>query len=159
MSVGLPVNITVIWIHTRKNSRLSQNKFPLILAVIDITALLTALPLLPISHNADSPILVTICQELFAAWQIINYVSTLLLASIDKLYAVMRPFKYKLKRGLFVKISLVFALIVNSLWSAVTTSTLGLSEVVNSIIKQGYALYFVIRQGCEGRVFAIVTKS
>ena len=43
--IGVPSNGAVIWIHTRKNSRVAKNKFPLIFAVIDLIALLVTLPL------------------------------------------------------------------------------------------------------------------
>ena len=44
MLVGIPTNLAVIWIYTRKNSRLSQNKFPVVFAIIDLVALICCLP-------------------------------------------------------------------------------------------------------------------
>ena len=43
--IGVPSNVAVIWIHTRSNSRVAKNKFPLIFAAIDLIALLVSLPL------------------------------------------------------------------------------------------------------------------
>ena len=144
MLIGLPANATVIWIHTRKHSRLAQNKFPLILAVVDLAALLTALPLIPFSFSKDAFNVVTLFQIHFSAWQITNYMSTLLMASIDKLYAIMRPFKYKLKRGLFVRISLVLALVVNPTWAGFMIFTRELDGSVFGVIRKSYGVMVVI---------------
>ena len=43
--IGVPSNGVVIWIHTRSNSRVAKNKFPLIFAAIDLIAILVTLPL------------------------------------------------------------------------------------------------------------------
>ena len=40
--VGVPSNAAVLWIHTRKNSRVAKNRFPLIFAAIDLFALVAA---------------------------------------------------------------------------------------------------------------------
>ena len=157
MLIGVPTNLAVIWIHTRKNSRLSQNKFPLILAIIDLLALLLALPLFPFSSRANLPDLQignnapTYLQEYLAVWQMNNYLSTLLLASIDKLYAVSWPFKYKLKRKLFVKCSVICAFVVNPAWVAVIVSSSVVAEKLYFTIRDcytvGFGLIFIITTG------------
>ena len=54
MFIGVPSNIAVVWIHTRKDSRVAKNKFPLIFAVFDLIAMLVALPF-EISYGVESP--------------------------------------------------------------------------------------------------------
>ena len=48
--VGVSSNVAVIWIHTRKNSRVPRDEFALVLAGISIFALVTSLPMLPLIY-------------------------------------------------------------------------------------------------------------
>ena len=116
MVIGVPTNITVIWIHTRKDSRVAKNKFPLIFAAFDLIAMLVALPL-EISYAVQPPTQAMIgIGELhigLLSFLLNGYWAALLSATVDKFYAVFFPFKYRLKRQIFVKIGVVSAFGVN----------------------------------------------
>ena len=118
MVIGVPTNITVIWIHTRKDSRVAKNKFPLIFAVLDMIAMLIALPF-GLSHGVQSPTQAQIGVMSFHNGVLLfllnGYWAVLLCATVDKHHAVFFPFKYRLKRPLFVKIAVVSAFGVNFL--------------------------------------------
>ena len=121
MLIGVPSNVAVIWIHTRKNSRLAKNKFPLIFAAIDLIALLLPLPL-HAALNGDCPVGVAfaVCEvQISVATFVVNgYLSTLLMATIDKFVAVMYPFKYDSSRKRFLNAALIFAFGVNFILAA-----------------------------------------
>ena len=123
--IGVPSNGVVIWIHTRKNSRVAKNKFPLIFAVIDLIAVLVAVPGQPITdlsnRNAAQHMLYEIHNGA-TVWLLNCYVSTLLIATIDKFYAVIFPFTYQLKHQFFLKIALLFAFGLNLLPTAVVVA-------------------------------------
>ena len=55
-------------------------------------------------------------------WLLNCYVSTLLIATIDKFYAVIFPFTYQLKHQFFLKIALLFAFGLNLLPTAVVVA-------------------------------------
>ena len=116
--IGVPTNMAVIWIHTRKNSRVARNKFALIFAAIDLIAMLVAVPCTPIrdlsSRSATQQLLFEIHNGA-NVWLLNGYVSTLLLATIDKFYAVSYPFMYQAKHQFFLKTALVLAFGLNLL--------------------------------------------
>ena len=113
--VGVPSNVAVLWIHTRKNSRVAKNKFPLIFASLDLFALVAVLPAQQYNFETrtESPsdsIIVNVCM-LFA---INGYLLALLMATIDKFYAVMFPYKYGKRRGTIFKAAIFIMLVVNT---------------------------------------------
>ena len=119
--IGVPSNGAVIWIHTRKNSRVAKNKFPLIFAVIDLIALLVSLPL----HASRS--IGYVNDTTWAVFEVLNgvgtfvingYLSTLLMATIDKFVAVLYPFKYDSSHKRFLNAALIFAFGVNFIATA-----------------------------------------
>ena len=114
--IGVPSNGAVIWIHTRKNSRLAKNKFPLIFAIIDFIALIVTLPLYAI-FGSDSPLDLTcaVCEirNSVGIYVVNSYLSTLLMATMDKFVAVMFPFKYDSSHKRFLNVALIFAFGVN----------------------------------------------
>ena len=116
MFIGVPSNIAVVWIHTRKDSRVAKNKFPLIFAVFDLIAMLVALPF-EISYGVESPTQAQIGIIEFHTSVLLflvnGYWAALLTATVDKFYAVFFPFKYRLKRQIFVNIGMVTAFGVN----------------------------------------------
>ena len=116
--IGVPTNIAIIWIHTRKNSRVARNKFALIFAVIDLIAMLVAVPCTPIrdlsSRSATQQMLFEIHNGA-NVWLLNGYVSTLLLATIDKFYAVSYPFTYQVKHQFFLKTALFLTFGLNLL--------------------------------------------
>ena len=114
--IGVPSNVAVIWIHTRSNSRVAKNKFPLIFAAIDLIAILVTLPLhASISEDYTVDLTCALCeiQNSFSAFVVNGYLSTLLMATIDKFVAVMYPFKYGSSHKSFVHVALIFAFGVN----------------------------------------------
>ena len=116
--IGVPTNVAVIWIHTRKNSRVARNKFALIFAAIDLIAMLVAVPCTPIrdlsSRSATQQLLFEIHNGA-NVWLLNGYVSTLLLATIDKFYAVSYPFMYQAKHQFFLKTALILTFGLNLL--------------------------------------------
>ena len=114
--VGVPSNAAVIWIHTRKNSRVARNKFPLIFAGLDLLILFTTLLLHPFNFEsmqsgANDFIPFNVCF----LFSINGYFMTLLMATVDKFYAVMFPFKYGSKRTIFLKVAAVLSTVVNAM--------------------------------------------
>ena len=103
MLIGIPTNLAVIWIYTRKNSRLSQNKFPVVFVIVDLVALTYPLPVQQFlflwRKDADSQgfsgniLVLDILYEFCFGWQITSYLTTLFMASVDKIFAVTFPFK------------------------------------------------------------------
>ena len=119
--IGVPSNGAVVWIHTRSNSRVAKNKFPLIFAVIDLVALLVSLPLhasRSIDYANDVTLAVREIQNGVGTFVINGYLSTLLMATIDKFVAVMYPFKYASSHKRFVNVALIFAFGVNIISTA-----------------------------------------
>ena len=126
---GVPSNAAIIWIHSRKNSRLAKNKFPLIFASIDLFAILINLPLQRISDV----LLITGGTELVNkvlfevtnfAFLFINqgYLFTLFVSTSEKFYAITYPFQYRTKRDCFFKVGVFTATAINAsgiLWPTV----------------------------------------
>ena len=109
---GLPLNLAVIWIYTKKNSKLNksgQREFPLMFAAIDLIALIFALPLhtfaaqfyidkeLALNELKDGLNIALIFSFNFLFLFAMNgYLFTLITSTVDKFYAVYFPFKYRL---------------------------------------------------------------
>ena len=114
--VGVPSNVAVLWIHTRKNSRVAKNRFPLIFAAIDLFTLVTSLPLL---HNAlesgEKPVSNSIYYNVSSTFAVNGYLVTLFMATVDKFYAVMFPFKYGKKREQIFKAAVIFTIVPNAM--------------------------------------------
>ena len=115
---GVPSNAAVIWIHTRKNSRVAKNKFPLIFAGLDLFVLFTALLLHPINFEAAQSgandfILFNVCF----LFSINGYLMTLVMATVDKFYAVMFPFKYSAQRATLLKVAVMLSSVGNAVLS------------------------------------------
>ena len=141
--VGVPSNVAVLWIHTRKNSRVAKNKFPLIFASLDLFALVAVLPAQQYNFETrtESPSdskFVNACM-LFA---INGYLLALLMATIDKLYAVMFPFKYGKRRASIFKAAIFIMLVVN------TALAIAQATVVDILGRQAFliinGLYVII---------------
>ena len=99
--VGVPSNVAVIWIHTRKNSRAPRDEFALILAAINLFALVTSLPMLPLIYThvdlGFSFLQVLKMSELFTdsfQFSMNCYLATLLIAKIEKFKEVMFDCKH-----------------------------------------------------------------
>ena len=138
--IGVPSNTTVIWIHTRKNSRLAKNKFPIIFAVLDLTAILVALPLLPfIERSAGTDMERLLFHFTISVFQFAmnGYLTTLFLGTVDKFYAVMYPFKYRQKHGAFFKIALCMAFG----WGLVFVTFVKIVKIGTDILRYIYAVY------------------
>ena len=109
--LGLPSNAAVIWIYTRKDSAAGSSKFPILFAIIDLIACLVAVPLHPFVKNRGFVKLVGFQAQVDNLYQIVSfavmngYLTTLLMATIDKLSAVMWPFKYRQRQKPFFKAS------------------------------------------------------
>ena len=94
--VGVPSNVAVIWIHTRKNSRAPRDEFALILAGINLFDLVTSLPMLPLIYThvdlGFSFLQVLKMSELFTdsfQFSMNCYMIALLMATIEAFSAVM----------------------------------------------------------------------
>ena len=108
MIIGFPSNIAIIWLHTRKRSQVAKNKFPLIFAMIDLIAI-TALPVRIFQDFSKARWLDQLFSDvsLFVfAFAMKGYLLALLMATVDKFYAVFYPFKYRSKQKIFFKIAL-----------------------------------------------------
>ena len=122
--VGVPSNVAILWIHTRKNSRVAKNRFPLILAALDLFALGTALPLLRYAFRTRLEFVAyRTYHDISLAFAINGYLMTLFMATIDKLYAVMFPFKYGKRRVTIFKAAIAITSIPNAVLAiAIVTS-------------------------------------
>ena len=137
--IGVPTNIAVIWIHTRKDSRVAKNKFPLIFAAIDLIAMaiLISVPIESLRVMQRLPTAlhtVLAIQNAALLFATNGYLTTLLMATLDKFYAVVLPFKYRLKHPVFIKMAVIFAFGVNMLATVVR-------EIERFINKTGRALF------------------
>ena len=112
--VGVPSNVAVLWIHTRKNSRVAKNKFPLIFAALDLFALATSLPFLHVAFETrGKPVPNSIYFNISSMFAVNGYLIALLMATVDKFYAVMFPFKYGTRRATLFKTAIVVTTIPN----------------------------------------------
>ena len=113
--VGVPSNVAVLWIHTRKNSRVAKNKFPLIFAAIDLFALLTSLPFLQFTIETRGEYSYgSIYLDVSAMFAANGYLMALFMATIDKFYAVMFPFNYGPKRATIFRTAVSLTTIPNA---------------------------------------------
>ena len=118
---GVPSNAAIIWIHSRKNSRLAKNKFPLIFASIDLFAILINLPLqritdvLLIAGGTEfvNRVLFEITNFSFL-FIMQGYLFTLFVATVEKFYAITYPFKYRTNQNWFFKVGVFTATAVNA---------------------------------------------
>ena len=139
---GVPSNAAVIWIHTRKNSRVAKNKFPLIFAGLDLFVLFTALLLHPINFEAvesgaNDFIPFNVCF-LFA---INGYLMTLLMATVDKFYAVLFPFKYSSKRSTLFNVASLLSTLGNAAVSVAAEAAVVFTDRHGYAFKYGVAVY------------------
>ena len=124
--VGVPSNVAVLWIHTRKNSRVAKNRFPLIFAAIDLFALVASLPLLQYAFGTRfESVSYTTYINASPAFAVNGYLMTLFMATIDKFYAVMFPFKYGKRRGNIFKTALAIVTFPNAVLAIAIASSLG----------------------------------
>ena len=145
--IGVPSNSAIIWIHTRKNSRVARNKFPLIFAGLDLCAILTALPLHPffLMKMGFHSTLESIISKLFNVcflFAMNGYLMTLLMATIDKFYAVRFPHKYGLKRAKFLKIATALSTVISA--TIAVTLVLSASRTTISYLRQVYSIVFIL---------------
>ena len=115
--VGVPSNGAVLWIHTRKNSRVARNRFPLIFAAIDLFALATALPIHQFTFETvmDKHSFESIYFDASFVFAVNGYLMTLFMATIDKFYAVMFPFKHGKRRETIFKTAIAVTTIPNAM--------------------------------------------
>ena len=105
--VGVPLNIAVIWIYTRKDTRLGQNTFPVMFAIFDLIAITVYSLLLPFQITArilgEGALNEHMTQwldefrSLAMVFAMNGYLMTLLAATSEKFYAVTFPFEFRLK--------------------------------------------------------------
>ena len=114
--IGVPLNAAIIRIYTRKNSKVNksgQREFPLMFAVIDLIALMS-LPFDGIRASQTFGTAVYMALDLIFSFIFIfginGYLFGLLMATVDKFYAVYFPFKYRITHGKIVKYGIVFVL-------------------------------------------------
>ena len=140
--VGVPSNVAVLWIHTRKNSRVAKNRFPLIFAAIDLFALAANLPFQPyVFERRAEPVSNDILHAYFTItiMLVINgYLQTLFMATFDKFYAVVFPIKYGKRRGTIFKTAIFILLIPNSVLA------LALAAIFEILGQQAFLLVNVI---------------
>ena len=98
---GVTSNVAVIWIHTRKNSRVPRDENALIFAGINLFALVTSLPMLPLIYTHVDLGLSAIqgfrISTLFSycfQFSINCYLVVLLMATFLKFGEVMFPCKF-----------------------------------------------------------------
>ena len=156
--VGVPSNVAVLWIHTRKNSRLAKNRFPLIFAALDLFALVTSLPFIHSAFgtngkSASDNIYLNITY-LFA---INGYLLTLFMATIDKFYAVMFPLNYGRKRLMIYKSSIFITLVFNALLAIIlATIVVNLGQLAYLIIRTVYSAVIFLMFLTIGVLYTII---
>ena len=145
MIMGISSNTFVVWLHTRRHSQLARNKFPLIFAVLDLAAI-AALPVRLFRNLSTAT--ATLDQFCFEVSMFVfifamnGYLLGLLMATVDKFYAVFYPFKYRLKQNMFFKT----ALFLTFVWNLVFTSILRIRLRIFFLIvyrRYIFATYFV----------------
>ena len=111
--VGVLVNVAVIWIYTRKNSRVNksgQREFPLMFAAIDLFVVTLVLPMSAIfihfMESVSFPFLFQAFMNLCFLFAMCGYLFCLITATVDKFYAVYFPFKYRLVHTKIIKIAI-----------------------------------------------------
>ena len=105
--IGVPLNSAVIWIFTRKDTRLGQSTFPVMFGIFDLIAIIALSMALPyqltwhiLGENAPNKTTTYWWGELInlpMVFAINGYLMTLLAATSEKYYAVMFPFEFRLK--------------------------------------------------------------
>ena len=144
--LGLPSNAAVIWIYTRKDSAAGSGKFPILFAIIDLIACLVAVPLHPFVKNRGFVKLVGLQAQVDNLYQIVSfavmngYLTALLMATIDKLSAVMWPFKYRQRQKSFLKISI--ALIIG--WLLVAECMVLSARLIDNVQIDFAVVYIII---------------
>ena len=144
--LGLPSNAAVIWIYTRKDSAAGSGKFPILFAIIDLIACLVAVPLHPFVKNRGFVELVGFQAQVDNLYQIVSfavmngYLTTLLMATIDKLSAVMWPFKYRQRQKPFFKASI--ALIIG--WLLVAECMVLSARLIDNVQIDFAVVYIII---------------
>ena len=125
--VGVPSNVAVLWIHTRKNSRVAKNRFPLIFAAIDLFALVAVVPFVQYAFETrgaySSEGIYPTAATMFTAN---GYLMTLLMATFDKFYAVMFPFKYGRRRATIFKITTAVTTVPNVVLTTAIAASFGI---------------------------------
>ena len=122
--VGVPSNVAVLWIHTRKNSRVAKNRFPLIFAALDLFALVTSLPLVQYIFETRGRISPdSLYLDVFSTFAVHGYLITLFMATVDKFYAVMFPYKYGNRRATIFKITVALATVPNAVLAIVIATS------------------------------------
>ena len=147
--VGVPSNVAIVWIHTRKNSRVAKNRFPLIFAAIDLFALFTTLTLIQYAFETggrSAPNNIYLNASLSVSLN--GYLTTLFMATVDKFYAVMFPFKYGKKRATIFKITIAATTVPNAVLSiAIPTSYMTIGgqsfRLMLAIYNVAFALMFL----------------
>ena len=142
--VGVPSNVAVLWIHTRKNSRVAKNRFPLIFAAIDLFVLVTSLPLLQYAFGtrgtSDSN---SIYLNITFVFAMNCYLMTLFMATIDKFYAVMFPFKYSKKRKQIFKAAIAMTTIPNASLAIVIAFGSEAFKLIAAVYNMIFSLLFI----------------
>ena len=133
--VGLPSNAAVIWIYTRKDTAAGISKFPILFAIIDLIACLVALPLQPfVKNNGFMTLdgfqaLIDNLHHVVSFGAMNAYLTALLMATIEKMSAVMWPYEYRLRQKSFFKVSV--ALIIS--WQLVAECMLFADRIVYNL--------------------------
>ena len=122
--VGVPSNVAVLWIYTRKNSRVAKNRFPLIFAALDLFSLVTSLPFIHIAFEKEAKSASdSIYLNIAFLFSVNGYLLALFMATVDKFYAVIVPFNYGKRRATIFKSAIAITLVPNIVL-AVTLSTI-----------------------------------
>ena len=148
--LGVFVNTLIIWIYSRKNSRLNksgQREFPLVFAAIDLIALTVCLPLqtlfmLKIFKESSHAALAFIFN-LFFLFIMNGYLLALITATVDKFYAVYHPFSYRLMHKKIVKTSAIFAFVFSVVMDLFMICLLIFLPTIKSIIARFVAVMFL----------------
>ena len=143
--IGVPTNTAVVWIHTRKNSRVAKNKFPLIFAAIDLVSLVMALPM-RLVHEIYSHVVATeYIANVMAVFVLNGYLFAHMTATTDKLYAVMLPFEYRFKHKLILRVAVMTSFGLNALMTGVMEIPyIILSETGMNVVNMFYIITVVV---------------
>ena len=152
LGTGLPLNTAIIWIYTKKNSRVNksgQREFPLIFATIDLIALVIGLPLhtflkADIVGKWSKHVAWVKLFDFVFLFVIYGYIFALITATVGKFYAVYYPFKYRLlhKTTLKVAVGLVFGL--NTVIAACLIFLGLVISVPDAIVFAVYTLLYIV---------------
>ena len=149
-AIGVPLNAAIIRIYTKTNSKVNksgQREFPLIFAVIDLIALFSVIFGVLYRHMKQGTTEFRVFQALFNfifGFTLNQYLFGLITASVDKLYAVYFPFKYRFTHSKIIKLGVGVVFGLGSAVPILFLSLILLFPAYNYILMLAYSVIFLL---------------